>query len=174
MPKKQAQSLVAHDSDHAKLIIWEDVNLALKTLGERTVCKRELENRITEEVNAITAKYQAQTAAVIADIDAITSDIEKYVIEHKDEFAENRSKDFSYGSISCRVSKAVRIISKSVCLKALKALAMTEYIIVKEDPNKEMLKTLSDIELAKVACEFKVTDNISIEPYIEDLTPNLP
>jgi hypothetical protein len=47
---------------------------------------------------------------------------------------------------------------------------MSDYIIIKEEPNKEMLKTLSDIELAKVASEFKVTDNISIEPYIEELS----
>lgn len=92
------------------------------------------------------------------------------MLEHKDEFVQSRTKEFSYGTISCRVSKAVRVISKEVCLKSLKALGMSDYIIIKEEPNKEMLKTLSDIELAKVACEFKVTDNISIEPYIEELS----
>lgn len=150
---------------------WEDVNYALKNLGKLTVAKRELENSITEQVNAITASFEAKTAPILSEIAELTQSIEAFVTEHKDEFTDTRTKEFSYGTISCRVSKAVKILSTAVCLKSLKAMGMTAYISVKETPNKDMLKTLSDTELAKVACEFKVTDNISIEPYIEELLP---
>lgn len=150
---------------------WDEVNLALKSLANLTVAKRDLENQKTEQINALTARFDAISAPLLADISGLEEDITAYVLLHKDEFVESRTKDFSFGSISLRVSKSVKVISKAVCIKALKALGMTDFISVKEDPNKDMLKTLSDIELAKVACEFKVTDNISIEPYISELVP---
>ncbi|HRY83102.1 MAG TPA: host-nuclease inhibitor Gam family protein [Candidatus Cloacimonadota bacterium] len=150
---------------------WEEVNLALKSLADLTIQKRELENAITEEVNAITERHLQVSAPLIEAINKITADVEAYVLLHKEEFVTNRTKELSYGSISCRVSKAVKVISKQICLKALKALGMEAYINVKEEPNKDMLKTLSDVELAKVGCEFKVTDNVSIEPYLEELAP---
>ncbi len=159
------------DTPATSLKSWEEVNLALKALANLTIQKRELENSITEEVNSVMARHQAISAPVLDQIDHLQQDIEAYVLLHKDEFVKDRTKEFSYGTISCRVSRAVKVVSKQICLKALKSLGMDSYIIVKEEPNKEMLKTLSDIELAKVACEFKVTDNISIEPYLEELKP---
>ena len=50
-----------------------------------------------------------------------------------------------------------------------RSLNMHEYIKVTKNPNKEMLSVLSDVELARVSCEKKVTDNITIAPKIGDL-----
>lgn len=149
---------------------WEEVNLSLRRLSDLTLQKRELENSLTDQINSITQEHNTIATPVLQEIDSLNQDIEAYVLLHKDEFTKDRTKVFSYGSISCRVSKAVRVISKQVCLKALKSLGMDAYINIKEEPNKDMLKTLSDVDLAKVACEFKVTDNITIEPYIEEIS----
>lgn len=151
---------------------WEDVNLSLKRLGELTVSKRTLENKKTELISDITAKFDADAAPLLAEMKQIEGSILDYATLHKDEFTKDRTKDMSHGSISMRVSTSVKIISKAICLRALKALGWQDYILVKEEPNKEMLRTLSDVELAKVACEKKTTDNITITPKIEEIIPS--
>ena len=48
-------------------------------------------------------------------------------------------------------------------------MGMHDFINVKETPNKDMLASLSDVELAKLSCEKKIVDNISIKPKIEEI-----
>ncbi len=151
------------------LTSWDEVNLALRTLGDLTMRKRELENSLTEKKNAIQAEHDLVAKPVLDELTAVHKTIEAFVLEHKDEFVDSRTKEFSHGTISCRVSKSVRVLSKEVCLKALKAAKMMDFIKIKEDPNKDMLKTLTDVQLAKVGCSLTVKDNISIEPFLEEL-----
>lgn len=162
MPKKQTVK-------NPELKNWDEVNLALKRLGALEVKKRELENKKTELVSEITAKFDADAAPVLAEMELIDGSILQFATEHKDEFTKDRTKELSHGTISMRVSTAVKVISKNICLKALKSLGMVDFITVKEEPNKEMLKTLNDIDLAKVACEKRVTDNVTITPNIEEI-----
>jgi len=153
------------------LASWEEVNNGLKRLGELEISKRELENKKTELISQITAKFDADAAPLLLEMEQINGSILGFAEAHKDEFVKDRTKELSHGTISMRVSTAVKVISKAICLKALKGLGMLDFILVKEEPNKEMLKTLDDIQLAKVACEKKVVDNITITPKIEEITP---
>ncbi|GAB1366000.1 hypothetical protein MASR1M36_08710 [Candidatus Cloacimonadaceae bacterium] len=154
-----------------ELASWEEVNASLKRLGELEVSKRELENKKTELISQITAKFDADAAPLLLEMEQLNGSILGFAEAHKDEFVRERTKELSHGTISMRVSTAVKIISKAICLKALKGLGMLDFILVKEEPNKEMLKSLDDIQLAKVACEKKVVDNITITPKIEEITP---
>lgn len=149
---------------------WDEVNSSLKRLGELTVQKRELENKKTELISDITAKFDADAAPLLTEIEQINSSITNYVANHKDEFIKERTKDLSHGFISLRISTSVKVLSKAVCLKALKALGMGEFITIKEEPNKDMLKTLDDNQLAKCSCQKVVADNITIEPKIEEIS----
>ncbi len=148
---------------------WDEVNASLKRLAELTCQKRDLENKMTELVSEITAKFNTDAAPLLSEMEALESSIAGYATAHKDEFTKERTKELPHGTISFRVSTSVKVISKAICLKALKALGMQDFINVKEEPNKDMLKTLDDINLAKVACEKKVVDNITIVPKIEEL-----
>lgn len=167
MPKKQLNRTPATPD----LASWEEVNASLKRLGELEISKRELENKKTELISQITAKFDADAAPLLLEMEQLNGSIMGFAEAHKDEFVKDRTKELSHGTISMRVSTAVKVISKAICLKALKGLGMLDFILVKEEPNKEMLKTLDDIQLAKVACEKKVVDNITITPKIEEITP---
>lgn len=149
---------------------WDEVNSSLKRLAELTCQKRDLENKMTELVSEITAKFNTDAAPLLSEMEALESSISSYATAHKDEFTKERTKELPHGTISFRVSTSVKVISKAICLKALKALGMMDFINVKEEPNKDMLKTLDDIALAKVACEKKVVDNITISPKIEEIS----
>lgn len=148
---------------------WDDVNNNLKSLGELTVQKRTMENKKTELVADITAKFDADAAPVLKEMKRIENDIFNFVLSKKDEFVKSRTKELSHGTISMRVSTSVKILSKTVCVKALKSLNMGDYIKTTENPNKDMLSTLSDTELAKVACEKKTVDNVTILPKIQEI-----
>lgn len=154
-----------------ELASWEEVNTSLKRLAELEIGKRELENKKTELISQITVKFDADAAPLLLEMEQVNTSIMSFAEAHKDEFAKDRTKELSHGTISMRVSTAVKVISKAICLKALKGLGMLDYILVKEEPNKEMLKTLDDTQLAKVCCEKKVVDNITITPKIEAITP---
>ncbi|NLK49024.1 MAG: hypothetical protein GX294_00065 [Candidatus Cloacimonetes bacterium] len=166
---KQKTQIATPKSDAPALKNWEEVNLKLKRLGALTLQKRELENKKTELISEITAKFDADAAPVLMEIQELNAAITAYANDHKDEFAKSRTKEFSHGTISMRVSTSVKIVSKSICLKVLKSLGMHDFIKTSENPNKDMLATLSDIELAKLSCEKKTVDNISIEPKIEEI-----
>lgn len=148
---------------------WNDVNSALKRMGELTIGIRELENKKTELISEITSKFDSDAAPLITEIKSLENSILQYCDSHKDEFIKERTKELSHGSISMRVSTSVKIISKAICLKVLKSMGMHDYIKVKEEPNKDMLKTLPDIDLAKLSCERKTVDNITIVPKIEEI-----
>lgn len=148
---------------------WDEVNSTLKRLGELTIGIRDLENKKTELISEITTKFDADAAPLLSEIKSLEDSILQYCEEHKDEFIKERTKELSHGTISMRVSTSVKIISKTICLKVLKTLGMQDYIKVKEEPNKDMLKTLSDIDLAKLSCERKTVDNITISPKIEEI-----
>lgn len=154
-----------------ELASWEEVNSAFKRLGELEIGKRELENKKTELISQITAKFDADAAPLLLEMEQVTGSIMSFAEAHKDEFAKERTKELSHGTISMRISTSVKVISKAICLKALKGLGMLDFILVKEEPNKEMLKTLDNTQLAKVCCEKKVVDNITITPNIETITP---
>jgi len=165
MPKKQLNRTPAAP----ELASWEEVNASLKRLGELEISKRELENQKTELISGITTKFDTNAAPLLTEMEQLNSSIMQFAEAHRHEFVKDRTKELSHGSISMRVSTSVKVIGKAICLKALKALGMMDYILVKEEPNKEMLKTLDDIQLAKVCCEKEVVDNITITPKIEEI-----
>lgn len=167
MAKKQ----VTIASQVPALASWEEVNSALKRLAALTVQWRELENKKTELISEITSKFDSDAAPLHAEMETLNASISEFALANKDQFMKERTKELSHGTISMRVSTSVKVVSKAICLRALKALGMEDYIIVKEEPNKEMLKALDDVTLAKVSCEKKVVDNITITPKIEEIIP---
>jgi phage host-nuclease inhibitor protein Gam len=148
---------------------WDEVNKHLMSLAELTVQKRGLENKKTELIAEITAKFDSEAAPVLDEMKRLENEILEYVTSHKDEFAKTRTKELSHGTISMRVSTSVKVLSKAACIRALESLNMHDYIKVTKNPNKEMLSVLSDVELARVSCEKKVVDNITIAPKIEEI-----
>lgn len=150
---------------------WDEINLALKRLGELTMKRRTLENSLTDDLNKVKEAHATEAKPVIDEIKEIEKDIELYVVANKDQFAKVRNKKFTFGAISFHVSKSIRVLSIDTCLKALKTLGMHDFINIKETPNRDMLKTLKETELAKVACKVNTKDNLTIEPYIEEIKP---
>ncbi|EKK8846479.1 host-nuclease inhibitor Gam family protein, partial [Campylobacter jejuni] len=92
---------------------------------------------------------------------------------NKHEFAEKRSKEFTFGKIGYRLSKSVslpRVKEKlENLIKAFKSYNLNECIIYKEELNKDAIVELDDTTLVKLGLKRVIKDNFRIEPKIESL-----
>lgn len=148
---------------------WEDVNLWLKRLGELQIQTDELEGRMTLEINAIKDAYAPLYAGIAEEKKVIETAIAGFVEQNKQDFLKVRTKTFDFGVVAMRVTRKIVIRNVKAVIAAIKALGLTQYLRVKEEPDKEALDGLSDQELAKIGVKRVVEDKLRIEPNIERL-----
>lgn len=89
--------------------------------------------------------------------------------QNKQDFLKVRTKTFDFGVVAMRVTRKIVIRNVKAVIAAIKALGLTQYLRVKEEPDKEALDGLSDQELAKIGVKRVVEDKLRIEPNIERL-----
>jgi phage host-nuclease inhibitor protein Gam len=148
---------------------WEEVNLALRRMGEIDILVNKLQGKMTLKINEIKADYDVKSQGLLAERKEIEKNITLFTDTCKDEFAKTRHKDLTFGKVAYKVTSRIMIKSKEACLAALKALKMTDYIRIKEEPDKEAMVDLDQVTLAKVGATVKVEDKLRIEPNLETL-----
>ena len=153
----------------SKYANWEDVNLAVRRMGEIDIQVDRLQGEMTLKVNEIKSKYDAKSQGLLAERKEIEKDITLFTDTCKDEFTKTRHKELTFGKVAYKVTSKILIKSKDACLAALKALKMSDYIRIKEEPDKEAMVNLDQITLAKVGASIKVEDKLRIEPNLETL-----
>lgn len=146
---------------------WNEVDSALRRLGEIDIRLQKLEGDITLKVNEIKAEYDIKSEGLKAERKAIEENITLFAEARKQEFARIRSKDLTFGIIAYRVVTKVVVKSKAATVAALKALGLVQYLRVIEEPDKEAMGGLDSSTLAKVGATMKTEDKLRIEPNIE-------
>lgn len=148
---------------------WEDVNLAIRRMGEIDIQVDKLQGEMTLKINEIKSKFDVKSQGLLAERKNIEKNITLYTDTCKDEFAKTRHKELTFGKVAYKVTTKLIIKSVEACLAALKALNMNDYIRIKEEPDKEAMAELDQITLAKVGASIKVEDKLRIEPNLEKL-----
>ncbi|MCR5260612.1 MAG: host-nuclease inhibitor Gam family protein [Candidatus Gastranaerophilales bacterium] len=154
---------------------WEEVNAAMKELGELNVKKQKLEGEQTEKINKIKAETLAKAGAIKTQIAEIEKNIERFAMQNKSEFLKTRTKKLTFGTVSFRLVESVVCNCKEEALKALKALNLDFLIRSKEDLDKdECLKYAKSDEklLLKAGISIKAEDKVKIEPDFVKLMAN--
>lgn len=146
---------------------WNEVDSALRRLGEIDIRLQKLEGDMTLKVNEIKAEYDIKSEGLKAERKAIEENITLFAEARKQEFARIRSKDLTFGIIAYRVVTKVVVKSKAATVAALKALGLVQYLRVIEEPDKEAMGGLDSSTLAKVGATMKTEDKLRIEPNIE-------
>ncbi len=146
---------------------WEEVDQALRRMGEIDIRLTKIEGDMTLKINEIRAEYDTKAEGLKAERKAIEEQITLFAEAHKEEFAKNRSKDLTFGVVAFRIVHKVVVRSKAACLAALKALGLVQYIRTIEEPDKEAMSGLDAGTLAKVGATLKTEDKLRIEPNIE-------
>lgn len=154
---------------------WEEVNAALKQLGELYIKTQKIEGEQTLKINKIKEEMLIKAGAIKTQIAEIEKNIEKFAMQNKSEFLKNRTKKLSFGTISFRLVESVKCICKEEAIKALKALNLDFLIRSKEDLDKdECLKYAKQDEklLLKAGISVKAEDKVKIEPDFVKLMAN--
>lgn len=153
---------------------FSDVDVALKRLCEVSVGIEKINGEVTLECNRIKEARKSEVERLESEKSYIEQQITLFCEDNKAEFAEKRSKEFTFGEIGYRISKSVRVPSVKAKLESLlssiKAFGLgKECIIYEEKPNKEALAELKDEDLVKLGLKRVVKDNFRIVPKIESL-----
>lgn len=146
---------------------WNEVDGALRRMGEIDVRLQKLEGQMTLKINEIKADYDAKAAGLKAERKAIEENIGLFAESRKQEFAKVRSKDLTFGVVAYRVATKVVVKSKAATVAALKALGLQQYLRIVEEPDKEAMSGLDATTLAKVGATLKTEDKLRIEPNME-------
>ena len=153
---------------------FSDVDVALKRLCEVSVGIEKINGEVTLECNRIKEARKSEVERLESEKSYIEQQITLFCEDNKAEFAEKRSKEFTFGEIGYRISKSVRVPSVKAKLESLlssiKAFGLgKECIIYEEKPNKEALAELKDEDLVNLGLKRVVKDNFRIVPKIESL-----
>lgn len=164
----------AEREENMQINSFSDVDVALKRLCEVSVGIEKINGEVTIECNRVKEARKSEVERLESEKSYIEQQITLFCEDNKAEFAEKRSKEFTFGEIGYRISKSVRIPNVKAKLESLlssiKAFGLgKECIIYEEKPNKEALAELKDEDLVKLGLKRVVKDNFRIVPKIESL-----
>lgn len=152
---------------------YDDVNLALKRIAELSVGIERINGEVTLECNKIKEAKSGEIEKLSAEKKYLEQCISSFCEENKADFAEKRSKDFTFGTIGYRLVKSVslpRVREKiDKLILSLKSYGCSDCIKYEESIDKDAVCELEDSTLVKLGLKRVVKDNFRIVPKIESL-----
>lgn len=152
---------------------WDEVNTAMKELGELYIEKQDIEGKLTARINEVKAYCNEKAKPTLEKIKTIEKEIERFSNQNKDEFLATRTKKLHYGTISYRVTKKVQCRNVESTIKVLKSLNLDAFIRTKSELNKDEILACSQDKscvatFAKADINILTEDKIKIEPdYVQ-------
>lgn len=143
---------------------WDEVDAAIKKLGELEIKKTKLEGEQTIKTNEIIAAYKNRCVGIANEIKETKTEIERFCAQNKDAFIDKRNKKLSFGTVSYRITEKVKIFSIPTAIKALKALNCDFCLRIKEEIDKDEVKKLNPSTLTKIGVTVEKKDSLCIEP----------
>ncbi|MDR1451352.1 MAG: host-nuclease inhibitor Gam family protein [Helicobacteraceae bacterium] len=154
---------------------WNDVDLALREIGECDIAIAGVEGEVTISCNEIREAAKPKIAPYAAKKEHLEKLVTLYCEGNKHEFIDKRSKQFNFGEIGFRLVKSVslpRVKEKIASLiKALKKAGFGDCVETTEAINKEAVSELQDGDLAKIGLKRVVRDSFRITPKLEAIEP---
>ena len=153
---------------------WKHAERALRLLGLRRIERDTLEQKMNIEIDRVKAKYVTSLAALDRKTAAIERQLEAFCDAHRADMMPTSRKDdaglvykSAWGKLAWRkCPPAIEFTVKKLekVLAALKAQQLTECIRTVEEPNKDVLLSLSDAQLATVHCRKKPGEKFEAKP----------
>jgi phage host-nuclease inhibitor protein Gam len=141
---------------------WEEADQALLRIGRLERGIELYEAGMQEEIEKAKAAGQAAAAPLQQEKGRLVLQLQAFCEGHREEM-KGKSRRLNYGTVGFRQSARIVIKAVKSCVAALKALGFEEYLIVKETPNKERLKELTDEALEKVGARRVTEDAFGYE-----------
>ena len=156
-----------------KINDFNGVDNALKRICELEVAINKINGEITVKCNEIKEERKSEIETLDSEKKYLEQQITIFCEANKGEFAEKRSKEFTFGVIGYRISKSVSLprIKEKVenLIKAIKSYKLDHCIKYEETIDKDALCELEDSDLVRLGLKRTIKDNFRIQPKIEKL-----
>lgn len=152
---------------------WDDVDNAIKRLGEIDISTAKINGEATIKINEIKEAGKKEAEGLVNEFKFLNKAITLFCEGQKDEFAKKRTKEFNFGKVGFRTVKTVSIPRDKAkiasLMKSLKAFGLNECIAYEEKPDKEKINELADESIVKLGLKKVVKDSFRIQPNIEKI-----
>ena len=152
---------------------WDEVDAQLRKLGELQIKKTKLEGILQTKINELKSNYTEESSIIANEAKQIETEITRFCDAHKDEFLNKRNKKLNFGVIAYRVTEKVVFSSVDAVIKSIKTLNLDYVLRIKEEVDKEKIKSLDKLTLAKIGVKIDNKDKLSIEPDIIKLAAEI-
>jgi phage host-nuclease inhibitor protein Gam len=149
---------------------WDDVNRALREIGECEIGIEELEAKMNIKINDAKLEAEKLGTPLKNAIAVRVEQIEAFVGENRDALI-GKSKDLNFGTVGYRQSTSITYSTRKTeqVLEKLEEFGMLNCILVKRSVNKEALKLYPDKDIAKVGARRKIEDKFYCEADLAKL-----
>ena len=152
---------------------WDKADQVVRSLGllQNDVSLHEL--ACAERIDAAKRDMQAATAPLHELIDQHVKSLEAFCGANRQAFGKQQSKKLQFGKVGFRRSVAISI--KKTTLELIKfafGVSYTDYVNVKESPDKTALAELPDERLEVIDAKREEKETFFVEPdKIESIDP---
>lgn len=148
---------------------WDDVDQALKQIGEIDRELGLLESVHNEAVDALKAKAKQNAEPLQTRRANLELAMKEFVEANRAEFAKTKTKMLTFGSVGFRLSSKVLVKRVADTLQALKDLGLHGCIRLKEELDKEAMKNLAEETLVNVGASLKTENTFGYEVKRDEL-----
>lgn len=139
---------------------WDEVDRALREIGECEIAIETLEADMNREINDAKSKAEKVAKPLKTAITVLEAQVKAFVEDNKSSL-EGKSRDMNFGTVGFRQATSITYSASKTAeiLEALKKHGMTDCIIAKESVNKDALKLHTDKEIERVGAKRKTADS---------------
>jgi phage host-nuclease inhibitor protein Gam len=146
---------------------WDEVNQAIKEIGDIERRISTIENDMNERINSIKAESERDSASLLDRKTKLEKNVQEFTESYSNEFITAKSKKLLYGTVGFRKTATITIRNIKAIIEACKQNKMLDCITVTEKLNKEELEKYDDASLLKIGAKRKVGDKFYYEVNTE-------
>ena len=154
--------------DSPALKSWDDVDLHLKEVAEIDLQLLAIEAAMNQKISDAKLAAELDAKPIQDRKEKLSLEIKEFAEDHKCEF-DGKTKMLAFGKCGFRQSTKIIIGKVAACIAALKTKGLLDCLKVKEEVNKDVLRTKGDDVIAAVGARKKVEDIFWLEPDYEKL-----
>ncbi len=155
-----------------KLSSLDEVNAAIMDIAALEMQLQNIDASASERIALIKKATAQEGEAARERIANLSHMIGAFAEYNKDElFKDKKSIMLAFGEFGYRKSTTISV--KKTTVDHLKQRGLTQYLHMKETPNKDALRELDDATLADIDAVRKVEDKFFVEPNHEKINQDL-
>jgi phage host-nuclease inhibitor protein Gam len=134
---------------------WEEVDEALREIAQITGEIEAREAAFNRVVGELREELVQRTRPLAERREALERLIREFAERHRAEFGRRKSVELNFGSLGFRHSTRLVVENVKAVVEALRARGMADYIVVKEDVDRQRLRRCDPGVLAELGVRLE-------------------